>query len=214
MPSKNLRIEPEWVSESLSHVRLFEAPWTEAYQAPLSIEFPRQEYWSGLPLPSLGNLFHPGIEPLCPTLAEPLEDSECWTNFKSLTPQSSHSHISPEFLVSTAMEMANHRVIQIDLFLLRCQPCHECCFSCCLFSAVSGFLPSSPSLPKVIQSFLPPLFPSSFFFFKHITSFLSHLFLYIRDFYFHTFAAWVPATAWLKSQQEMLKIRMLQGGVE
>ena len=172
MPSKNLRTDPEWVSESLSHVRLFAAPWTEAYQAPLSIEFPRQEYWSGLPLPSLGNLFHPGIEPLYPTLAEPLEDSECWTNFKSLTPQSSHSHISPKFLVSTAMEMANHRVIQIDLFLLQCQPCHECCFFCCLFSAVSGFLPFSPSLPKVIQSFLPPLLPSFFFFLKkNITSF-------------------------------------------
>ena len=36
--------------ESLSHVRLFATPWTAAYQAPLSMGFPRQEYWSGLPL--------------------------------------------------------------------------------------------------------------------------------------------------------------------
>ena len=36
----------------LSRVRLFETPWTAAYQAPLSMEFSRQEYWSGLPLPS------------------------------------------------------------------------------------------------------------------------------------------------------------------
>ena len=36
----------------LSHVRLFTTPWTAAYQAPLSMGFSRQEYWSGLPLPS------------------------------------------------------------------------------------------------------------------------------------------------------------------
>ena len=39
--------------KSLSHARLFATPWTVAYQAPPSMGFPRQEYWSGLPLPSL-----------------------------------------------------------------------------------------------------------------------------------------------------------------
>ena len=38
--------------KSLSRVRLFETPWTAAYQAPPSIGFSRQEYWSGVPLPS------------------------------------------------------------------------------------------------------------------------------------------------------------------
>ena len=38
-------------------------PWTVAHQAPLSMGFPRQEYWSGLPFPSPGDLPHPGIEP-------------------------------------------------------------------------------------------------------------------------------------------------------
>ena len=38
--------------KSLSHVRLFATPWTAAYQAPLPMGFSRQEYWSGLPLPS------------------------------------------------------------------------------------------------------------------------------------------------------------------
>ena len=38
--------------KSLSHVRLFATPWTAAYQAPPSIEFSRQEHWSGLPFPS------------------------------------------------------------------------------------------------------------------------------------------------------------------
>ena len=42
--------------KSLSHVRLFATPWTAAYQAPPSMEFSRQEYWSGLPLPSLSHL--------------------------------------------------------------------------------------------------------------------------------------------------------------
>ena len=40
--------------ESLSQARLFATPWTAAYQAPLSMGYSRQEYWSGLPLPSLG----------------------------------------------------------------------------------------------------------------------------------------------------------------
>jgi len=46
----------------LSHVQLFATPWTVAHQAPLSMGFFRQEYWSGLPFPSPGHLPHPGIE--------------------------------------------------------------------------------------------------------------------------------------------------------
>ena len=41
---------------------LFVTLWTEAHQAPLSMGFPREEYWSGLLLPSPGNLFNPGVE--------------------------------------------------------------------------------------------------------------------------------------------------------
>ena len=52
-----------WV---LSCVQLFVAPWTVACQAPLSIGFSRQDYWSGLPYPSLGDLPNPGIEPTSP----------------------------------------------------------------------------------------------------------------------------------------------------
>ena len=44
-------------------------PWTIACQAPLSMGFPRQEYWSGLPFPPPGNLPNPGIEPTSPALA-------------------------------------------------------------------------------------------------------------------------------------------------
>ena len=49
-------------------VRLFETPWTVAYQAPPSMGFCRQECWSGLPFPSLGDLPDPGIEPGSPAL--------------------------------------------------------------------------------------------------------------------------------------------------
>ena len=54
--------------KSLSHVRLFATPWTVAYQAPLSMGFSRQEYWSGVPLPSPGDLPNPGTEPGSPAL--------------------------------------------------------------------------------------------------------------------------------------------------
>ena len=47
----------------LSHVQLFAAPWTVAHQAPLSMEFSKQEYWSGLPFPTPGDLPDPGIKP-------------------------------------------------------------------------------------------------------------------------------------------------------
>ena len=52
----------------LSRVRLFATPWTVAHQAPSSMGFSRQEYWSGLPFPSPGDLPDPGIEPRSPTL--------------------------------------------------------------------------------------------------------------------------------------------------
>ena len=54
--------------KSLSHVQLFVTPWTVAHQAPPSMGFSRQEYWSALPFPSPGNLPDPGIEPRSPTL--------------------------------------------------------------------------------------------------------------------------------------------------
>ena len=52
----------------LSRVRLFVTPWTVAHQAPPSMGFSGQEYWSGLPFPSPGNLPDPGIESRSPTL--------------------------------------------------------------------------------------------------------------------------------------------------
>ena len=54
------------VCQLLTRVRLFVTPWTVACQTPLSMGFSRQEYWSGLPFPSPGDLPNPGIQPGCP----------------------------------------------------------------------------------------------------------------------------------------------------
>ena len=52
----------------LSCVQLCVALWTVALQAPLSMGFSKQEYWSGLPFPSPGDLPNPGIKPVSPAL--------------------------------------------------------------------------------------------------------------------------------------------------
>ena len=66
------RFNQSWISQvwkwkvkvkSLSHVWFFATPWTVAHQAPLSMVFPRQEYWSGLPFPSLGISLTKGFNP-------------------------------------------------------------------------------------------------------------------------------------------------------
>ena len=51
-------------AQSHSHVQLFVTPWTVAHQAPLPMEFSRQEYWSGVLFPTPGDLPDPVIEPV------------------------------------------------------------------------------------------------------------------------------------------------------
>ena len=62
--------------KSLSRVRLFATPWTVAHQAPPSMGFSRQEHWSGVPFPSLGDLPNPWIEPRSPALQAEVLTSE------------------------------------------------------------------------------------------------------------------------------------------
>ena len=55
--------QPKYVrAKSLQLCLTLLTPWTAAHQAPLSTGFSRQEYWNGLPFPSPGDPFHPGIE--------------------------------------------------------------------------------------------------------------------------------------------------------
>ena len=68
-------------------------PWTVARQAPLSMEFSRQEYWSGLPCLPPGDLPNPGIEPRSPTLppgSSPEGSSLCGSQMVSLPPSPPH----------------------------------------------------------------------------------------------------------------------------
>ena len=57
-----------YIVKSLSRVRLFVTLWTVAHQATPSMGFSRQEYWSGLPVPSPGDLPDPGTKPRSPAL--------------------------------------------------------------------------------------------------------------------------------------------------
>ena len=59
---------PVCVLSRFRSVQLLKIPWTIALQAPLSMEFSRQEYWSGLPFPSPEDLPNPGIESMSPVL--------------------------------------------------------------------------------------------------------------------------------------------------
>ena len=62
--------------KSHSRVQHFATPWTVARQAPLSLVFSRQEYWSGLPFPSPEDLPNPGIKPGSPALQADALSSE------------------------------------------------------------------------------------------------------------------------------------------
>ena len=66
------------VCSYFSHVRLFTTLWTTAHQAPLSMGFFRQEYWSGLPCPSPRNFPDSGIEPVSSVAPTLQVDSYCW----------------------------------------------------------------------------------------------------------------------------------------
>ena len=59
-------VKKSWKGQLLSRVQLFESSWTAALQAPLSMDFSRQEYWSGSPFSSPENLPNPGNEPGSP----------------------------------------------------------------------------------------------------------------------------------------------------
>ena len=94
----------------LSPVRLFATPWAVAHQAPLSMGFSRQEYWSGLPVASLGDLSQPGIEPAFPVLTgrffttEPL-GKPSYTHTHSHT----HTHSLFQILFLGKPQLHTHR---------------------------------------------------------------------------------------------------------
>ena len=89
--------------QSLSRVQFYATPWTVAYQALLSMGFSREEYWSGLPFPTAGDLPEPGIEPESLALAggflttEPPENSVKYFICNSIQ---KHFHKKPQIISS------------------------------------------------------------------------------------------------------------------
>ena len=89
--------------KSLSCVRLFATPWTVAHQAPLPMGFSRQEYWSGLPFPSPGDLPDPEIKPRSPALQADTLTSEppgkpqdkCYSLFCNFLPLYEWKDVTP-----------------------------------------------------------------------------------------------------------------------
>ena len=88
----------------LSHVQLFMITWTVAHQDPLSMEFSRQEYWSGLPFPTPGDLSDPGNEPA--SLVSPALAVDCLLlpHLGSPHTRTGASFIPREALVLSLME--------------------------------------------------------------------------------------------------------------
>ena len=87
--------------KSLSRVRLFATPWTVAYQAPPSRGFSRQEYWSGLPFPSPGDLPNPGIKSRSPALEADALTSEPKNPYKGYK-------IGIKYLISNSAKNDKH----------------------------------------------------------------------------------------------------------
>ena len=94
--------------KSLSHVWLFATPWTVACQAPLSMGFSRQEYWSRLPFPSPGNLSNPGIEPRSSAL-----QADTLTSEPPGKPKSSSNYLKKGKVNLIAFYLTQHITISI-----------------------------------------------------------------------------------------------------
>ena len=103
---------------SLSRIRLSVTPWTVADQTPLSMGFSRQEYWSGLPFPSSGDLPHPGIEARSPALQADALPSKP-PGIKLVSPPNLKS------LGSKPKDLINHRLGVFRKFQKQTRICHK-----------------------------------------------------------------------------------------
>ena len=118
----------------LSRVRLFVTPWTVAYQTPPSMGFSRQEYWSGVPLPSPGHLPDPGIEPRSPALqADALTSEPCL-------------HSDSQFVLKSLLNVLQH-----CFYILVFQP-----WGIGDLSSQPGIKPSPPVVEGEVLTTRPP----------------------------------------------------------
>ena len=105
---------------------LFVTPWTVAHQAPLSMGFFRQEYWSGLPFPTSGNFPDPGVEPVSSVLAgrvSPLSHLEAphpylaWSQMLKISSNNS-TYVSMHFPLLDTSYKWNHTIWDLLVWLL------------------------------------------------------------------------------------------------
>ena len=109
--------------KSLSHVWLFATPWTVAYQASPSMGFSRQEYWSGLPFPSPGDLLNPRIKPGSPALeadalnSEPPRKLQECSNYRTIVLISHASKVMLKILQARLQQYItmNFQMFKLDL---------------------------------------------------------------------------------------------------
>ena len=95
----------------------FTTPWTAALQGPLSMEFFRQEYWSGLPFPPPGNLPNPGIEPVSPTLAGGFFTTKPLGSLTDYMQKAKKREVDEHFCVSqSARHVLNELQMRLALF--------------------------------------------------------------------------------------------------
>ena len=130
-------------AQSLSHILVFVTPWTVAHHAPLSLAFPRQEHWNGLPFPSPGDLPNPGIKPespAAPALADRFVTTESpgkpmalnwfppflwfWNLFEEVDfgPQSRASTFQPNIIVETILRSVTYEFLLtkfLNIFALK-----------------------------------------------------------------------------------------------
>ena len=127
--------------KSLIRVRLFATPWTEAYQAPPSMGFSRQEDWSGMPLPSLSEQSTEGQIPSsantffagCPLIADlPLSLSPHSLYHLTRITQQPQTHSSSQ---SSGLPTLSHKIPSKNGRDAKCHPCYPIRVSCLLHKA-------------------------------------------------------------------------------
>ena len=136
-------------------------PWTVAYQAPPSMGFSRQEYWSGLPFPSVGDLHNPGIEPRSPALqadslpAEPQGKPYLGINCRKITlmvtlPQFLNEEVPSTLSLSlhslSLTVLAFHRFLNGTMTASEPRTCCSFCLECPSHHRPCHVCPASSSL--------------------------------------------------------------------
>ena len=140
-----------------SCVQLFVTLWTIAHQAPLSMGFSRQEYWSGLPCPPPGDILDPGIKPGSPLASLPLSHrGSPWSSFSTVRylPSSVQS-LNHVWLLATQWTAACQASLSITSF-----------WSLLKLMAIESVMPSYYLFLCCSFLLLPSIFPSISIFFS------------------------------------------------